>query len=218
MWSMPAPSASSMMIWIAGVSPIGISSLGTALVAGRNRVPIPAAGMTALRTCMGRTISLAGHRSDTPGCPPRHVGVRRFADIFRPCHAHVRVQVRRDRRDDRSPAVVQRRHAHRDRPPRDRRRPCRSRRCSSRSESRSRATASTRPTVGRRAAKGRRGQPLDPSDSSVSESSSSDRQVHRSLVRLVQRLDVVEHFVVRLVVRLVVTARRRARRRAPSGD
>jgi hypothetical protein len=56
MWSIPAPSASSMMIWIAGVSPIGISSFGTALVAGRNRVPRPAAGMTALRTCMPTTL------------------------------------------------------------------------------------------------------------------------------------------------------------------
>src|SRR4029453_8880005 len=56
MCSIPAPNASSMMSWIAGVSPIGISSLGTALVAGRNRVPAPAAGMTALLTCIARTI------------------------------------------------------------------------------------------------------------------------------------------------------------------
>ena len=33
----------------AGVSMIGSSSFGTALVAGRKRVPIPAAGMTAVR-------------------------------------------------------------------------------------------------------------------------------------------------------------------------
>ena len=46
-----------MMIWSAGVSPIGINSFGTALVAGRKRVPMPAAGMTALRTCMAATIS-----------------------------------------------------------------------------------------------------------------------------------------------------------------
>jgi hypothetical protein len=36
----------------AGVSMIGNSSFGTALVAGRNLVPNPAAGMTAVRTCI----------------------------------------------------------------------------------------------------------------------------------------------------------------------
>src|SRR5215218_6719688 len=51
-----------MMSWIAGVSPIGISSLGTAFVAGRNRVPAPAAGMTALLTCIARTIGDARRR------------------------------------------------------------------------------------------------------------------------------------------------------------
>ena len=50
MWSIPAPTASSMISCSAGVSMIGSSSLGTALVAGRNRVPMPAAGMTAVRT------------------------------------------------------------------------------------------------------------------------------------------------------------------------
>src|ERR1700712_3415848 len=51
---MPAPTASSMTSCNAGTSMIGRSSLGTALVAGRNRVPRPAAGMTAGRTRMGR--------------------------------------------------------------------------------------------------------------------------------------------------------------------
>ena len=46
-----------MTSWRAGVSPIGMSSFGTALEAGRNRVPMPAAGITALRTCMGPTVS-----------------------------------------------------------------------------------------------------------------------------------------------------------------
>ena len=53
MWSIPAPRASLMTSCSVGVSPIGSSSLGTALEAGRNLVPIPAAGITALRTCMG---------------------------------------------------------------------------------------------------------------------------------------------------------------------
>src|SRR5262245_59945559 len=46
----PARTASSTTYWIAGVSSSGSISLGWALVAGRNRVPSPAAGMTAFRT------------------------------------------------------------------------------------------------------------------------------------------------------------------------
>src|SRR5262245_44670728 len=44
---MPAATASSMTSWMVGTSTIGSISLGMALVAGRNRVPSPAAGMTA---------------------------------------------------------------------------------------------------------------------------------------------------------------------------
>src|SRR5712672_3537071 len=47
--SMPASRASSTPYWITGLSTTGSISLGTALVAGRNRVPIPATGKTALR-------------------------------------------------------------------------------------------------------------------------------------------------------------------------
>jgi len=46
---MPEATASSTTYWIAGVSTIGSISLGWDLAAGRNRVPNPAAGMTALR-------------------------------------------------------------------------------------------------------------------------------------------------------------------------
>src|SRR4029453_3260449 len=46
----PARTASSTTYWIAGLSRSGSISLGCALVAGRNRVPSPAAGMTAFRT------------------------------------------------------------------------------------------------------------------------------------------------------------------------
>src|SRR2546421_11968429 len=49
-WSMPAATASSTPYWMIGLSTIGSISLGCALVAGRNRVPRPAAGNTALRT------------------------------------------------------------------------------------------------------------------------------------------------------------------------
>ena len=48
--SSPAATASSTTYWMAGLSTTGSISLGVALVAGRNRVPRPAAGMTALRT------------------------------------------------------------------------------------------------------------------------------------------------------------------------
>ncbi len=43
----PARTASSTTYWIAGLSTTGSISLGVALVAGRNRVPRPAAGITA---------------------------------------------------------------------------------------------------------------------------------------------------------------------------
>src|SRR3954452_24374848 len=48
--SSPADTASSTTYWIAGLSTTGSISLGVALVAGRNRVPRPAAGITALTT------------------------------------------------------------------------------------------------------------------------------------------------------------------------
>src|SRR5574340_257934 len=49
-WSQPEASASSTPYWMMGLSTRGSISLGCALVAGRNRVPSPAAGKTALRT------------------------------------------------------------------------------------------------------------------------------------------------------------------------
>ena len=47
---MPALKASSTMNWMVGLSTIGNISLAKALVAGRKRVPSPAAGMTAFLT------------------------------------------------------------------------------------------------------------------------------------------------------------------------
>ena len=47
---MPEATASSTPYWMIGLSTSGSISLGCALVAGRNRVPRPAAGKTALRT------------------------------------------------------------------------------------------------------------------------------------------------------------------------
>src|SRR3954468_10420877 len=49
-WSQPAAMASSTPYWMRGLSTKGSISLGCALVAGRKRVPRPAAGKTALRT------------------------------------------------------------------------------------------------------------------------------------------------------------------------
>src|SRR5688500_1758903 len=45
----PAATASSITYWMIGLSTSGSISFGCALVAGRNRVPRPAAGKTALR-------------------------------------------------------------------------------------------------------------------------------------------------------------------------
>src|SRR5579871_3187410 len=50
MFWMPEWRASSTPYWMRGLSTSGSISLGCALVAGRNRVPSPAAGKTALRT------------------------------------------------------------------------------------------------------------------------------------------------------------------------
>src|SRR5438309_8924199 len=49
-WSQPDASASSTPYWMMGLSTSGSISFGCALVAGRKRVPNPAAGNTALRT------------------------------------------------------------------------------------------------------------------------------------------------------------------------
>jgi hypothetical protein len=47
---MPTLTASSTTYWMPGLSTSGSISLGVDFVAGRNRVPRPAAGMTAVRT------------------------------------------------------------------------------------------------------------------------------------------------------------------------
>src|ERR1051325_8616028 len=51
--SSPASLASSTAYWTTGLSTTGSISLGTALVAGRKRVPMPATGKTAFRTGFG---------------------------------------------------------------------------------------------------------------------------------------------------------------------
>src|SRR5437588_626303 len=72
--STPAFTASSTMSWMVGVSTMGSISLGMAFVAGRKRVPRPAAGMTTLRSgCFiaARKVakgSDADHRYIVGGC------------------------------------------------------------------------------------------------------------------------------------------------------
>ena len=57
--SSPAATASSTTYWMAGLSTTGSISLGVALVAGRNLVPRPAAGITALVTSLAVAAVLA---------------------------------------------------------------------------------------------------------------------------------------------------------------
>src|SRR3954462_5971572 len=57
-WSQPDAIASSTPYWMIGLSTMGSISFGCALVAGRNLVPRPAAGKTALRTFAGISYSL----------------------------------------------------------------------------------------------------------------------------------------------------------------
>src|SRR5664279_2175350 len=60
----PARVASSTTYWIAGLSTTGSISLGVALVAGRKRVPSPAAGITAL-------VTVPRFGADEAGCSVR---------------------------------------------------------------------------------------------------------------------------------------------------
>src|ERR1700746_2379716 len=56
----PEATASSTPYWMIGLSTSGSISFGWALVAGRNRVPRPAAGNTALRTGVTTAIVAGG--------------------------------------------------------------------------------------------------------------------------------------------------------------
>src|SRR5260370_17382130 len=67
--SIPAPAASSTTYWIIGRSTSASSSFGIAFVAGRMRVPRPAAGITALRTGTGATVPELDARNS--GCGRR---------------------------------------------------------------------------------------------------------------------------------------------------
>src|ERR1035438_5965388 len=66
---MPEWTASSTPYWMMGLSTIGNISLGCALVAGRKRVPSPAAGKTAFRTLAGIVFSVAPAYRQAKACP-----------------------------------------------------------------------------------------------------------------------------------------------------
>src|SRR3954468_20889557 len=68
MSSIPAATASSTTYWMAGLSRTGSISLGWALVAGRKRVPRPAAGITALRTAEVTGACLCSWFARSCGC------------------------------------------------------------------------------------------------------------------------------------------------------
>src|SRR5690606_22525589 len=72
----PAESASSAAYWISGLSTIGNISFGLALVAGRNRVPRPATGNTAVRislTWLTSRLHWIERPDDKPSRPPEPV-------------------------------------------------------------------------------------------------------------------------------------------------
>src|ERR1700757_3226532 len=69
--SIPASRASSTAYWIRGRSTTVSISFGIALVAGRNRVPRPATGKTALRIFIGG-VRMRGKRQGQKPAPRFH--------------------------------------------------------------------------------------------------------------------------------------------------
>src|SRR5262245_2679330 len=83
MRSIPASRASSTTYWMSGRSTSGSISFGCALVAGRNRVPRPAAGKTATRIFgILRPQREAWGRSGRCGAPPRTNHGVTFASVW----------------------------------------------------------------------------------------------------------------------------------------
>src|SRR6476659_10136416 len=90
----PAATASSTTYWIAGLSTTGSISLGVALVAGRNRVPSPATGTTALVT--GRTAVCSVAMDETLTARHDSVGgARHVPAVATPTLGHVQRPVGR---------------------------------------------------------------------------------------------------------------------------
>src|SRR6266496_2148956 len=74
--SRPEATASSTTYWMVGLSTRGSISLGCALVAGRKRVPSPAAGKTALRSFF---IALGHATTRPPAAIPGRATLNRHA-------------------------------------------------------------------------------------------------------------------------------------------
>src|SRR5437763_17198753 len=82
----PEATASSTTYWMVGLSTRGSISLGCAFVAGRNRVPRPAAGKTALRTFAAGIASYLAHSDGvcaTPESADEYVARARDPDSVR---------------------------------------------------------------------------------------------------------------------------------------
>src|SRR4051795_12978044 len=94
----PARTASSTTYWIAGLSTTGSISFGVDFVAGRKRVPSPAAGMTALVTGALMTATLVGSVRADGLCNTPLVAPVTLRDVKR--------EVRRPHERSRAVAVV----------------------------------------------------------------------------------------------------------------
>src|SRR4051794_17396299 len=122
--SRPARAHSSTTYWIAGLSTTGSISLGVAFVAGRNLVPRPAAGMTALVTRWLMVPTLTRLCDDGVRCHPPPITTAGFGGVERVVsRAHDRrrrVAVGREDRDSRRQRdpQLQPRHADRSTPDR----------------------------------------------------------------------------------------------------
>ena len=100
MSSSPAFTASSTTYWIAGLSTTGSISLGELFVAGRKRVPRPAAGITALRTRVIRPPQAVRRTPRSFSSPPEQpADVRRVAehDQHGECRRRLRLPIGRSR-------------------------------------------------------------------------------------------------------------------------
>src|SRR3954452_9593702 len=118
--SRPAATASSTTYWMAGLSTTGSISLGVALVAGRNLVPRPAAGMTALVTRWLMAATLTRLCADRVRCHPPAIaatGLRGVECIVRSTDDRCRcIAVSRDDGDTRGERDLQLQTGHGDRP------------------------------------------------------------------------------------------------------
>src|ERR1700748_1045724 len=82
--AIPASLASSTAYWMTGLSTTGNISFGTALVAGRKRVPMPATGKTALRIGAGVVLGCCEEKGDWSYLHDEPAGVHLMSPFFGP--------------------------------------------------------------------------------------------------------------------------------------